>query len=117
MPRGASARREREFEELQQRFRQEGRYAGREAEVAARIVNKQRTQYGETRAQRRARREGRAPDRGLPIADYATLTVPQIVGRLAELDPRALQRVAHYEARHKNRKTLRARIERELKRR
>ena len=48
MPRGASRKREREFKELEQKFQQSGRYKGREEEVAARIVNKQRRQYGET---------------------------------------------------------------------
>jgi hypothetical protein len=48
MPRGASPKREREYDELKHRFKQEGRYRGREEEVAARIVNKQRSQYGET---------------------------------------------------------------------
>ncbi len=48
-PRGASPKREREFEELKDRFEKEGRYKGRETEVAARIVNKQRGEAGETR--------------------------------------------------------------------
>lgn len=43
MPRGASAKREREYEELETSFKKkEGRYPGREQEVAARIVNNQR---------------------------------------------------------------------------
>jgi hypothetical protein len=46
MPRGASPKREREYEELKHRFKKEGRYKGRETEVAARIVNKQRAMYG-----------------------------------------------------------------------
>lgn len=49
MPTGANPRREREFRKLEQQFRQEGRYRGREEEVAARIVNRQRAQAGETR--------------------------------------------------------------------
>ena len=42
MPRGANPKREREFKELEQKFKQEGRYPGHEEEVAARIVNQQR---------------------------------------------------------------------------
>ncbi len=47
MPRGASPKREREYKELEHKFKQEGRYQGREEEVAARIVNKQRAETGE----------------------------------------------------------------------
>ncbi len=49
MPRGASPKREREYEELKTEFKHEGRYKGREEEVAARIVNKQRAEHGETK--------------------------------------------------------------------
>ena len=49
MPRGASPKREREYNELKEKFHEEGRYEGREEEVAARIVNKQRAQKGETK--------------------------------------------------------------------
>ena len=52
MPRGASPKREREYKELKQEFKQEHRYPGREEEVAARIVNKQRRAHGETKAQK-----------------------------------------------------------------
>lgn len=52
MPRGASPKREREYEELKQEFKEEHRYPGREEEVAARIVNKQRREHGETKAQK-----------------------------------------------------------------
>ncbi|MGW8392525.1 hypothetical protein [Pseudoduganella sp. HUAS MS19] len=58
MPRGSSQKREREYKELKQEFKQEHRYPGREEEVAARIVNKQRREHGETKAQKaRARRK------------------------------------------------------------
>lgn len=58
MPRGASPKREREYEELKKEFKEEHRYPGREEEVAARIVNKQRREHGETKAQKsRARRK------------------------------------------------------------
>lgn len=49
MPAGANEKREREYEKLEKEFKQEGRYKGREEEVAARIVNKQRAQAGETK--------------------------------------------------------------------
>lgn len=49
MPRGASPKREHEYEKLKDEFKKEHRYPGREQEVAARIVNKQRKQAGETK--------------------------------------------------------------------
>ncbi|WP_202413499.1 hypothetical protein [Duganella sp. CY15W] len=50
MPKGASPKREREYQELEHKFEKEGRYKGREEEVAARIVNKQRAKAGETKS-------------------------------------------------------------------
>lgn len=50
MPKGADPKREREYKELERKFEQEGRYPGREEEVAARIVNQQRAEAGETKA-------------------------------------------------------------------
>jgi len=49
MPKGISPKREQEYEELKSKFEQEGRYPGREEEVASRIVNKQRAEAGETK--------------------------------------------------------------------
>ncbi|HBF52199.1 MAG TPA: hypothetical protein DDX04_19735 [Massilia sp.] len=49
MPRGASPKREREAKKLERKFKKEKRYKGREDEVAARIVNKQRAAAGETK--------------------------------------------------------------------
>ena len=49
MPAGASPKREREYQKLKRLFKKEGRYAGREEEIAARIVNKQRAEHGETK--------------------------------------------------------------------
>jgi hypothetical protein len=49
MPRGSSPKREREYNELKEKFHEEGRYEGREEEVAARIVNKQRAEKGEAK--------------------------------------------------------------------
>ncbi|MDB6066021.1 MAG: hypothetical protein JWR26_2229 [Pedosphaera sp.] len=50
MPRGASPKREREYKKLENKFEKSGRYRGREKEVAARVVNKQRARFGETKA-------------------------------------------------------------------
>lgn len=50
MPTGASPKREREYKELKSEFKKEHRYPGREDEVAARIVNKQRAEHGETKS-------------------------------------------------------------------
>jgi hypothetical protein len=106
MPRGASRKREREYRELKHKFKKSGRYQGREEEVAARIVNKQRRRHGETGAQKAKDRAGRSPDRDLPIRDYQHLTVPQVKRRLGDLGPSQLRRVESYERKHKNRKTL-----------
>lgn len=53
MPRGASPKREHEYEKIKTKMQHEGRYKGREEEVAARIVNKQRREIGETKAKQR----------------------------------------------------------------
>lgn len=50
MPIGASPKREREYKEIKARLKEEHRYPGREEEVAARIVNKQRAEHGETKS-------------------------------------------------------------------
>jgi hypothetical protein len=49
MPVGISPKREREYKEIKSKFKKEGRYKGCEEEVAARIVNKQRAEHGETK--------------------------------------------------------------------
>jgi hypothetical protein len=49
MPAGSSPKREREYKELVKEFHETNRYPGREEEVAARIVNKQRKEHGETK--------------------------------------------------------------------
>ncbi len=49
MPRGASPKREKEYEKIVKKMKKSGEYKGREKEVAARIVNKQRRAAGETR--------------------------------------------------------------------
>lgn len=114
MPAGASAKREREYKELEKRFKKEGRYKGREDEVAARIVNKQRTQYGETKEELKKDKEGKSPDRGLPIKDYQRLTIPRIRFQLEYLSKKQIEQIRSYEAAHKNRKSLLAELDARL---
>ena len=49
MPRGASPKRERQYERIKQSAKKSGRYGGRAEEVAARTVNKIRREKGETK--------------------------------------------------------------------
>lgn len=114
MPRGASPKREREYEELKHKFKQEGRYKGREEEVASRIVNKQRATYGETEEEKRKDREGKSPDRNLPIKDYQHLTIEQVKRKLDSLSRKDLRQIKTYEQKHKNRKGLTEQLERRL---
>lgn len=114
MPAGASPKREREYGKLQSRFKKEGRYHGREEEVAARIVNKQRAQFGETQAEKEKDRLGKSPDRGLPLEDYQSLTIPQVLQRMEGLTAAQLRKIRTYESRHKNRKGLMQVLERRL---
>jgi len=114
MPRGASPRREREYRELKRKFHQEHRYPGREEEVASRIVNKQRSEHGETKAEKSRDRHGRSSDRGLPIQDYQQLTVDQVTRRLKGCSHQQLEKIKEYEKQHKNRKTLMEQIDRRL---
>ncbi len=106
MPRGASPKREKEYRELVDKFQKSGRYQGRQKEVASRIVNKQRAEYGETKGERRKDQQGKSPDRGLPIKDYQNLTVGQIERKLKACSPEQIQQIKRYEGRHKQRKTL-----------
>jgi hypothetical protein len=115
MPQQAwTKKREREYEKLKGEFEQEGRYRGREEEVAARIVNKQRAQYGETKEAKRKDREGKSPDQNLPLDDYDRLTVDDIVRELDDLSDGEVRRIRDYEKEHKERKSLLQAIERRL---
>lgn len=116
MPAGASPKREREYQELEKKFRKEGRYKGREEEVAARIVNKQRAQYGETREEKAKDSQGRSPDRNLPIGNYQKLTIGEIDKQLDGLSAADLRKIRAYEADHKNRKGMLAKIDQRLAR-
>jgi hypothetical protein len=104
MPRGSDPKREHEYEELKDRFQQEGRYKGREEEVAARIVNKQRAAYGETKEEKQQERKGTNADRNLPIDQYRTLKVQQIAKKSKELSPRQIDKVERFEKQHQDRK-------------
>lgn len=114
MPRGASKKREREYEELKQEFKEEGRYEGREEEVAARIVNKQRAEFGETKAEKAKDRRSESPDRDLPVDRYQHLTVDEVTKKLDGLSESELKEVKEYEKKHKNRKTLLEQLDRQL---
>jgi hypothetical protein len=115
MPRGASPKREREYRDLKQKFQKSGRYKGRAEEVASRIVNKQRAQYGETRGEQKKDREGKSPDRDLPIRNYQHLTISQVKPKLAPLSRGDLRKVESYEKKHKNRKGVVQEIEKRRK--
>src|SRR2546423_4471369 len=52
MPRGASPKRERQYQHIKQSAKKSGRYGRRAEEVAARTVNKIRREKGETRSTR-----------------------------------------------------------------
>ena len=114
MPRRADPKREREYEELTEEFKEEGRYKGREEEVAARIVNKQRAEKGETKEARAEDRAGTSPDRDLPIARYDQMTVDQVVAKLDGLSEAEARRVRAYEKGHQNRATLLEQLDRRL---
>jgi hypothetical protein len=111
MPRGASPKREKEYEELKRKLQKSGRYRGRTREVAARIVNKQRAQYGETKGEKATARAGKSPDRALPIRNYQHMTVPQVKTKLRMLTRGDLRQIESYEKKHKNRKGVLVAIE------
>lgn len=56
MPRGSSPKREHEYEEIKDKLQRSGRYGKRAKEVAARIVNKQRAEHGETKSKTPSRK-------------------------------------------------------------
>ena len=59
-PKGVKSRkRGRQYEKVLKSIKSEGRYKGRQKEVAARIVNKTRRKKGETKSRRRTRSSGR----------------------------------------------------------
>ena len=113
-PRASNAKRERETDELVEEFHGEGRYQGREEEVAGRIVNTQRVQQSETKAEKAKNKAGTSPDEDLPSERYDHLTVDQVVGKPDDLRDGEIRQIEKYEQRHRNRKTLRQNFERHL---
>ena len=111
----SSKKRERETGELVEEFHDEDRYKGREEEVAARIVNKQRAQQSETKAARAKDKAGTSPDENLPIERYDHLTVDEVTGKLDDLSDDEVRQIEKYEKQHRNRVTLLENIERRLK--
>lgn len=65
MPRGASPKRERQYEHIKASAKISGRYGRRAEEVAARTVNKIRREKGEAKSQR-SRAKKRSPSRSRP---------------------------------------------------
>ncbi len=114
MPRGANREREEEYEELVEEFKEEDRYKGREEEVAARIVNKQRAQYGETEEAKEKDRKGQSPDRHLAIEGYDHLTVDEVTAKLEGISRGEIEEIRSYEKQHKDRKTLLEELDRRL---
>jgi hypothetical protein len=114
MPRGASPKREREYEELKSRFQKTGRYGNRAAEVASRIVNKQRAEYGETKGDKQEEKQDRNPDKNLPLDRYRHLTIGKLKPALHSLSKGDLRKVKSYEEKHKNRKGAIAAIDVEM---
>lgn len=114
MPRGASPKREREYKKLEHQFEQEHRYPGREKEVAARIVNKQRQLYGETKEEKAKDAQGKSPDRNLPLPNYQKMTIRDVESKMESLSTADIRKIRTYETRHKNRKGLLAKIDRRL---
>ena len=57
MPRAASPKRVREYKKIEEELEKQGGCKGREKEVAARIVNKERAKVGETKKWRQRKRK------------------------------------------------------------
>ncbi len=55
MPAGASPRRERQYEHIKESYEERGISEGEAEERAARTVNKQRAEHGETKASKKRR--------------------------------------------------------------
>jgi hypothetical protein len=114
MPAGASGKREREYKELKHKFQESGRYKGREDEVASRIVNKQRSRYGETKEAKEKDHSGKSPDRGLPLDQYQHMTIPEVKRKLNGLSSGDIRKLQRYESKHKNRKGMQTLFDRYL---
>lgn len=106
MPRGATAKREKKNHQLKRKFKKSTGYKGQEEDISTRIVNKQRVRLDETRVTPKKDKDGKSPDRELPIKNYPQLTITEVKKRLGRLSKSDLKKVSSYETKHKNRKTL-----------
>jgi hypothetical protein len=100
MPRGSNAKREHEYEELKEEFKESGRY--------------KRAKFSETEEEKAKDKKGKSPDRDLPITGYDHLTIKEILKRLGSLTSSQIQKIRSYEKKHKNRKTLLEQLDRKL---
>ena len=57
MPEGSSPKRERQYEHIKESYEERGKSEEKAEELAARTVNKQRADAGETKSSRRAKRK------------------------------------------------------------
>jgi hypothetical protein len=63
MPRGSSAKRERQYEHIKESVKKRGESTGRAEEIAARTVNKERARSGEARSASRTSTEDMSSSR------------------------------------------------------
>ena len=63
MPRGSSAKRERQYEHIKESAKDRGASAGRAKEIAARTVNKERARSGEARTASRSSKQDMSSSR------------------------------------------------------
>ncbi|MGW0390704.1 plasmid stabilization protein [Streptomyces sp. NPDC003042] len=61
MPRGAGAKRERQYEHIKESGEERGMSEGRAKEMAARTVNKERARSGESKTASRSSTQGKSP--------------------------------------------------------
>ncbi len=59
MPEGSSPKRERQYEHIKESYEERGKSKGKAEELAARTVNKQRAESGETKSSRGKSRGGK----------------------------------------------------------
>ncbi|MBT2478852.1 plasmid stabilization protein [Streptomyces sp. ISL-94] len=61
MPRGSGGKRERQYEHIKESGEERGMSEGRAKEMAARTVNKERAQSGESKSSSRSSTQGKSP--------------------------------------------------------
>ena len=106
MPEAARKKNEGKVEKRRESSNKTGRFKGSEKEVAARTLNKQGGQPGETGAAGGEVKATESQDLNLFIENYDQLNVNQVAKKLKSLSPDQLEMVKCYEQEHKNRKTL-----------